>query len=65
MMRRFFFFFEVLQCVKLEKKNLKINFNKFIWFYWKMKKINKYFFWWFSSSWNEKKKGEKKKKSKD
>ena len=27
-----FFFSEVLQCVKLEKKISKINFDKFIWF---------------------------------
>ena len=31
-------FFEVLQCVKLEKKLNKINFKEFILFYWKMKK---------------------------
>ena len=36
-------------------KKIKINFNKYIWFYRKMKK-KKYFFRWFSSSWNEKKK---------
>ena len=52
------FFSKVLQCVKLEKK---INFDKLIWLYWKMKKIYKYFFGWFSSSWNEKKKRVKKK----
>ena len=44
-------FSKVLQCVKLEEKINEINFNKFIWLYWKMKKIyNIYFFWWFSSS---------------
>ena len=32
-------FSEVLQCVKLKKKKLdKINFYKFIWVYWRMKK---------------------------
>ena len=38
------FFSKVLQCVKLEEKINKINFNKFIWLYWKMKKkYNIYF----------------------
>ena len=44
---------------KTGKKINKINFNKFIWLYWKMKKKN----WWFSSSWNEKKNDVKKKKT--
>ena len=40
---------------KTEKKNDKINFNKFIWLYWKVKNIYMYIFGWFSNSWNEKK----------
>ena len=51
---------------KTGRKINKINFNKFIWLYWKYIYIYIYiyiiFFWGFSSSWNnEKKKGMKKK----
>ena len=52
-------FSKVLQYVKLEKN--KINFNKFIWLYWKMKK--KKFFGGFSVA-GMRKKNEKNKKHK-
>ena len=44
MIRRFFFFFLGFTMCKTGKKIIKINFNKFIWFYWKMKKKRIFYF---------------------
>ena len=49
-------FFRGFIVCKTGKNIYQINFNEFIWFYWKMQKKNNIYFLWSSSRWNKMKK---------